>query len=290
MKKLLIVTLSLFSITLSIGAQEKEPLAVTKEVDDSYKASGNAEWFSDQDLWQHFHFKAELEKLTYQSLDKEFELAWSLEIGNADKFDYEYLLSYTHSYDRQTDIFTGETVRSTDVIISQDFDINRIKGRLGLTTHFGMNRVKENNAYLIKYNAEASPLGIKYDLHESDNVTELSLSYLPAYFYSEYYDAAGSKFIDQALLHVIKLSFSATNKTFTFSNEVAYKMVKPFDESKKIDSDYMASNDLTISYNVSAAFTLSYNSLLTVNKRRQSFQNLPSTDHRHGLSFSFVWN
>ena len=81
MKKSLIVILSLFFISLSFANDEKEPLPVTKDVDDSYKASGNAEWFSDQNLWQHFHFKAGLEKFNYQSLDNEFDISFTLDIS-----------------------------------------------------------------------------------------------------------------------------------------------------------------------------------------------------------------
>lgn len=290
MKTTLLLILSLFTITQTFAASESEPVSVTNETPSTEKASGDLEWFSALDIWQHFHFKAELEQLSYQSIDDEFALDWALEIGNADHFNYEYLLSYDHSYDRRSDLFSGETVRSTSVSLEQDFDINRIKGNLGFTTHFGMERLKENNIYLVKYNIEAAPIGLKYDFSESDKITELSLSYLPTYYYSEYFDAANTKFIDQSLLHVIKLNFTATNKTFTFADEVAYKMAKPFDDTKKISNDYLASNKMTLSYHASSSFTISYKSLLSVNRRRKLSQNLPSTEHKHGLSFSFLWN
>jgi hypothetical protein len=291
MKNSLLILLSLISIPLAFAIDEKEPTPVVNETPDTYvKPSGNAQWFSEQDFLQHFRFRAELEKLNYDSLDKEFEVDWKFEIGNADQFNYEYLLSYSHRYNREADIFSGEVVRGTSVDIVQDFDVNRIEGRLGLTTHFSMNRAKENNIYLTKYNIEAAPIGIKYDLHESDKITELSLSYLPTYNYYEYFDGAQNKYIDQSLLHVLKLNFSATNKSFTFSNEIAWKLAKPYDKSKKMDKDYYATNDLTLSYNINSTFSLSYNSLLTVNRRRRAIQNLPSTDHKQGLSFSFLWN
>jgi hypothetical protein len=290
MKNTILVILSLLTITQAYAASESEPVSVTNETPRVNKASGDLEWFSELDFWQHFHFKAELEKLSYQTLDQEFELDWALEMGNADQFNYEYLLSYDHSYDRRSDLFSGETVRSTSVSLSQDFDINRIKGKFGFTTHFGMDRVKENNIYLVKYNVEAAPVGLKYDFCESDKVTEFSLSYLPTYYYSEYFNASSTKFIDQSLLHVIKLNLTATNKTFTFTDELAYKMAKHFDDTKKISNDYLATNKMTLSYHASSNFTVSYNSLLSVNRRRKLSQNLPSTDHKHGLSFSFLWN
>lgn len=296
---ILMLSLVLTSLSLSLSAlaiEEREPIPVKKKEDEKpnvEKASGDVEWLAKRDVWSNIHFKAALDHLSYKSLDKEFSLEWSIEVGNVDKDDKEYLLSYSHSYSRQADLFSGEVVRNTEVEVAQDFDVNKIEGRIGWTTHFSLTQMKENNVFVQKYNIEVAPVGIKYDIYENDKVSELSLSYLPTYNYLEHYKPGVSGFdkgIEQSLLHVVKLSFEYNVNNFTLMNELAWKKIKAYDDAIKAQRDYIVTNDFQISYQIFGSFSVSYNNELTVDKRRKSFQGLPSTDHRNGISFAFEWN
>ena len=300
MKKIIPTLCIVLMSPLSFAIDEKEPIAVQQEPAAAVvaKPSGNAEWLSKRDVWSDIHFKASLDTLSYKSLDDELEVDWSIEVGNVDKDEKEYVLSYSHSYDRQTDLFSKQAVRNTEVNITQDFDINKIEGRIGWTTHFSLDQTKENNIFVQKYNIEAAPLGIKYDIYESDKITELSLSYLPTFNYLEHYDSDTdslgnpvlNKGIERSLLHVVRLNFTYNVNNFTFSDSIHWKKIKAFDDAIKNQRDSIFSNEMSLSYQIFGSFSIAYKNTIQVDKRRKAFQDLPSTDHQHGISFAFEWN
>ncbi len=296
MKILLILCMTFYSYSL-IAVEEKEPLKVMQmdEKTDELKAKESV--FS-EDNWKNIHLQANLDTLSYKSLDKELEVDWSLEFGNVDQENIEYLLKYSHTYDRQVDLFSKIAVRETSVNISQEFDVNKIFGHIGYTSDLSLVKTKENDVYVQKYNAELAPLGIKWDIFENDTLTELSLSYLPTYNYLEHYDpdvdalgnAIVNKVTERALLHVFKFNIGVSYGNFSFSEEARWKEIKTFDKANAANRDFLFSNKLSFSYALNDYMSISYNNSILVDKRRKEVQGLPSTDHQHNFSFGLNWN
>ncbi|MFT6067970.1 MAG: hypothetical protein ACJAT2_002539 [Bacteriovoracaceae bacterium] len=296
MKISLILSMLLTSHSL-FAIEEKEPLKVMQmdEKTDALKAKDSV--FS-KDNWKNVHLQANLDTLSYKSLDKELEVDWSLEFGNVDQENIEYLLKYSHTYDRQVDLFSKTVVRETSVNISQEFDVNKILGHVGYTSDLSLIKTKENDIYVQKYNAELAPLGIKWDIYENDTLTELSLSYLPTYNYLEHYDpdvdALGNpvvnKIVERALLHVFKFNIGVSYGNFTFTEEARWKEIKPFDKANAANRDFLFTNEIKLSYALNDYMSISYKNSVLVDKRRKEVQDLPSTDHQHNFSFGLNWN
>lgn len=296
MKKILIVFTLLLCLDI-FASEEKEPLKVMQmdEKTDPVKAKESVFTVNN---WKNFHFQANLDTLSYKSLDGELEVDWSLEMGNVDQEKIEYLLKYSHTYDKQVDLFSKTAVRETSINISQDFDVNKIFGHIGYTSELGLVKTKENDIYVQKYNAELAPLGIKWDIYENDSLTELSLSYLPTYNYLEHYDpdvdALGNpivnKIVERSLLHVFRFKIGVTVGRFTFAEKAKWKEIKPFDNANAANRDFIFSNEFSITYALNDYMSVSYKNDVLVDKRRKEVQGLPSTDHQHNFSFGLNWN
>lgn len=248
--------------------------------------------------WKNFHFQANLDTLSYKSLDGELEVDWSLEIGNVDQDKIEYLLKYSHTYDKQVDLFSKTAVRETSVNISQEFDVNKVFGHIGYTSDLSLQKTKENDIYVQKYNAELAPLGVKWDIYENDSLTELSFSYLPTYNYLEHYDPdvddfgnpVVNKIVERSLLHVFRFNIGVTVGNFTFREEAKWKEIKPYDKANAANRDFIFSNKFSIAYALNDYISISYKNEILVDKRRKEVQDLPSTDHQHNFTFSLNWN
>lgn len=242
----------------------------------------------------------EISQLKYSNVNDEYELDWGFEFSNADQDTHEIEISYSNSYDKTVDSYSGDETRDISHSLNIEFDVNKIWKIIGYTSNYRASQEKENGVYLTKYDATFAPLGLKFDFYEGETITEITGSILPTYRYLEtddILDSSGPEIIykeniERSLDYTIRLEFGLSffNGGLTFSNDTRYARVDPFDKRDADTRDYTFSNTATINYNPNKYISISYTNTLDYDNRRKIYQDLASTNQDQSFSLSFNWS
>jgi len=249
--------------------------------------------------------------ITFTRVPKTKEIGYSLKIKCADCGDKE--LEFYYSYDHGTELPLRsdfdepdpDVLTTSNYYASLSFDWNKFYGPFTFWMFFDWERSRTSDVlngehvYSPNYLYSGIPLGIKWDIYESDTITDLSLSWGPQMdFEKDSYldeDDDGNEIIttekDQVFRHSIRFKFAYKPTTsLTFSNTMWYMPLHDF-ANKEFDwrDSGPFENTFEISYTTSSQVSFTYSNWIDWDYVTFEEEGIPSTNMTHSFEVSYTF-
>jgi hypothetical protein len=251
--------------------------------------------------------------IKFTRLNNSREIAYGVNINSQNWGKKELAARYNYSTSRSKPAQFGpgsETVvTSSNYNAGVNFDYNKFWGPLTFFMFATFDRQRDGTIYPLRYRWNMGPAGLKWDIYESEKITDLSVSYVPVMEFSQqdvpstrevccdsFGDPFTEEFIDQVKnqksRHSFRMKFAATPiPNLTISNTFWYKPFHDF-ANKEVDlRDSLLENSFAINYQASETVGVGYQNLYTWDITRKRLLNLPSSNMDHiftiGYNFQF---
>ncbi len=258
----------------------------------------------------------DIDNITYDSLKKEFKANFEIEITNVNQDKFMYNLDFSYSYDKDRDIYDSSEVIDTETDFEFNFKINKIiLKKLGFAFLFKINNEKENSDYTNVTDFDISPIGFIYNIINSENINEFSISYFPTLNIHQYYPLSsmpsyspgnlGSSSLlflkslkqvrEKTLHHLFKTVFDASflKEKIDIKNKLYFKIAHILNKDNNDFEDIsniIVHNKFKIEYNFSDNFSIGYKYEFKFDERRTRDHLVPAIDNKNAIVLSFSWN